>query len=122
MVQESRKHPLGAYAVVAIGAVIFFNIAAFGWPDFGWKTAKGVKTSNEVAVVASHVPWCVETALRDPDVSKLAELAGIKSDYSRTTFVNNSKWATLGGAGSSNRSLAELCAEKLKKVAKVETG
>ena len=119
------KLPIRAVFFAVIGTLLLWNAASFGWlgwPDFGFKTTGGVRVAVTQAVNVSHVPWCVETAQRDPDVGKLAELAGIKSDYSRITFVVNSGWAKLGGARRANRPLAELCAEELEEIEKVEAG
>lgn len=98
----------------AAGAVAI-SILGFTWG--GWVTASTAKgMANEHAraeVTMAMVPHCVAMSAEDPE--RMAKMTTIReaSGYNRRKAVEQSGWATLPGATSPDRHLAEACAEQL---------
>ncbi|KPN63320.1 hypothetical protein SAMN04488527_102118 [Aliiroseovarius crassostreae] len=99
----------GIYGAV-IGAV-FVGIAGFSWG--GWVTG-GTANDRAMAmsrddVIAAMVPVCLELARSDP--ARAGKLATIRSatTYKRRDALITAGWATMPGAASPNRDIAQAC-------------
>ena len=103
----------GIYGAV-IGAALV-SIVGFSWG--GWMTGGGAnKMASEMAqdeVVSAMVPICLDMARADPD--RIAQLATIRAatSYKRRDAVMATGWATMPGADSPSRELAQACMEGL---------
>lgn len=100
-------------AVLGAGAMI-----VLGFWGMGWKTAgaadEAARMRADAAVVGALLPYCVAKAEHDNDATKLAKLRAEDSDYSRIQLVADSGWATVLGASTPDRALAEACSNKLR--------
>ena len=103
----------GVYGAV-IGAVAVMVIG-FSWG--GWMTGGG---ADELAadrahaeVIAALVPVCLQISQDDPD--RIAKMATITeaTTYRRRDAVMEAGWATVPGAETPNRDLAQACIEVL---------
>jgi hypothetical protein len=98
---------LGAIAMIVLG---FWGM--------GWKTAgaadEAARMRADAAVVGALVPYCVAKAEQDGDATKLAKLRAEGSEYSRAQIVAEAGWATVLGASTPDRALAEACSTKLR--------
>jgi hypothetical protein len=97
---------IGALAMVAVG---FWGL--------GWTTAGNAdtmaKARADTAVVAALVPFCVAKAQIETASVNLAKFRAEEASYKRSQIVQDSGWATMPGATSSDYALASSCAEKL---------
>ena len=74
--------------------------------------AQGKQIAKE-AVLDNLVPICVEQYLQDPNkVEKFAELED-KAYYLKDDYVKGSGWATMPGAKSPVRGVADKCAKQI---------
>jgi len=89
--------------------VIFWT----GWVvTSGTAEAEGKKMAKE-AVLENLVPICVEQYLQDPNkVDKFKELKE-KAYYQRDDYVKENGWATMPGAKSFVRGVADKCAKQI---------
>ena len=103
----------GLYGAV-VGAVV---VGVVGFTLGGWVTGG---TSNDRAmamarddVVASMVPVCLDLARSDP--ARADKMATIRdaSTYRRRDALMEAGWATMPGAETPNRDIAQACLEKL---------
>ena len=98
----------------AIGAV-FVGIVGFTWG--GWVTGGTAQdramTMSHNDVVAAMVPVCLDIAQTDPD--RRAKIAAIQdaSKYQRRDALMKAGWATVPGAESPDRDIAEACLASL---------
>ena len=105
------------------GAVVgAIALAVIGFTQLGWVTANKAESmalkSADAAVVKALVPVCVARAQMDPQTAPLLqELAEKTSKWDRRSFVEKAGWAKMPGNETSNRSLADACAEALKQEA-----
>jgi len=108
--------PVKPLILGAVGGMILTMAVGFSWfgiPGPGWTTSKGAQAMANAAVVKRLVPICVAQAKSDADQEKLAALLKLTSKYRQAEHVRKAGWATLAGADSPNRSVAELCAQAL---------
>ena len=103
---------LGAF----VGAIA---LAVIGFTQLGWVSANTAESMAikraDAAVVKALVPVCIARAQLDPETGpKLQELGGVTSKWDRRSFVEKAGWATMPGDDTSNRDLAEACAQALK--------
>ncbi|MCH2348196.1 MAG: hypothetical protein MK299_12540, partial [Pseudomonadales bacterium] len=88
----------------------------------GWAVTSGAAAANaedmvKEAVVDPLAPICVDQYLRDPNkLERLAELKK-KSSYQRDDYVNGIGWATMPGAESPVRGVADACAKRIIELA-----
>ncbi len=88
----------------------------------GWAVTSGAAAANaedmvKEAVVENLAPICVDQYLRDPNkLERFAELKK-KSSYQRDDYVNEIGWATMPGAESPVRGVADDCARRIIKLA-----
>jgi hypothetical protein len=102
-----------------VGAIA---LAIVGFTSLGWVTANKAESmavkSADAAVVKALVPVCVARAQMDPETGPLLqELGGVTSKWDRRSFVEKAGWAVMPGEESSNRNLAEACAQALGELA-----
>ncbi len=103
----------GIYGAI-IGAVTV-SIAGFTWG--GWVTG-GSARDNAMAMshdnlVAAMVPICLDMAQTDPQrFAKLATIRAAKT-YKRRDALMEAGWATVPGAESPNRDIAQACLASL---------
>ena len=101
-----------------IGAIA---LAIVGFTQLGWVSADKAESMAqkyaEAAVVKALVPVCVARAQTDPETGPLLqELSGVTSKWDRRSFVEKAGWAKMPGDGTSNKNLAEACADALKQL------
>ncbi len=104
-------------AVVGAIALAIVGFTSLGW--VGANTAESMAvTRADAAVVKALVPVCVTRAQMDPETGPLLqELAGMTSKWDRRSFVEKAGWAKMPRDETSNRDLAEACADALKEEA-----
>jgi len=99
----------------AIGAIAI-SIIGFSWG--GWTTSgsadKMAKSMARDEVTSALVPVCLEISRLDPNrVAKLETIRSVKS-YARRDAVMKTGWATVPGADSPDRALAQACIDGLE--------
>ena len=103
---------------IVIGAIVMVIVMFWtGWVvTSGAAEAKGEEMAKE-AVVGNLAPICVEQSLQDPNkLERFAELKK-KSSYQRDDYVNEIGWATMPGAESPVRGVADACAKRIIELA-----
>ncbi len=105
------------------GAVVgAIALAIVGFTSLGWVTSNDAESMAlkyaDAAVVKALVPVCVARAQMDPETGPLLqELAGKTTKWDRRSFVEKAGWAKIPGDETSNRNLAEACAQALGELA-----
>ena len=103
-------------ALGAVGGAILMSI--IGFAGFGWHTAGGANTlaedRSEAAVTEALTPVCVAQAQSDPEFETKFAAINEESSYRQRSALADAGWATVPGASSSNRDLAEACLEALQ--------
>ena len=104
-------------AIVGAIALAIVGFTSLGW--VGANTAESMAVERaDAAVVEALVPVCVTRAKMDAETGPLLqELAGKTSKGDRRSFVEKAGWAKMPGDESSNRNLAEACAQALGELA-----
>lgn len=102
-----------------IGAIA---LAIVGFTQLGWVSANTAEsmalTRANAAVANALVPVCIARAQTDPQSGPLLqELGEVTSTRNRGSFVEKAGWANMPGDGTSNKSLADACAQALKELA-----
>jgi hypothetical protein len=103
---------------IVIGAIVV--VIVMFWT--GWVVTSGAAAANseemaKQAVVENLGPICVEQYLQDPNkLERFAELKK-KSSYQRDDYVNEIGWATMPGAESPVRGVADACAKRIMELA-----
>ena len=103
---------------IVIGAIAM--VIVMFWT--GWAVTSGAAAANseemaKEAVVENLGPICVEQYLQDPNkLERFAELKK-KSSYQRDDYVNEIGWATMPGAESPVRGVADACAKRIMELA-----
>ncbi len=103
----------GIYGAL-LGAA-FVGIVGFSWG--GWVTGGTARDSamalSQKDVVAAMVPVCLDMAETDPErVQKLATIRAATT-YKRRDALMEAGWATVPGAESPNRDIAQACLASL---------
>ena len=100
----------------ALAAIVLWSAIGFSWFGFGfgWTTQGGAEKMRVNAVTESLASICVAQARTgsNSEVS-LKEFAALSS-WKQREFVEKARWATMPGSDSAARSVAELCATKLR--------
>ena len=99
---------------VVIGAIALLIVIFWtGWVvTSSTAEVEGKKMAKE-AVLENLAPICVEQYLQDPNkVERFAELKE-KASYQRDDYLEEIGWATMPGAESSVRGLADKCAKQI---------
>lgn len=103
----------GLYGAV-VGAVVV-GVVGFSWG--GWVTGS---SADKMASAMAHetklsalVPVCLDIARTDTDRAEKLETIKAAATYRRRDAVMRAGWATVPGAESPDRDLAEACLEQL---------
>ena len=96
---------------IAIGAIALLIIVFWtGWVVKSSSAELQGKDMAKAAVIEALTPICVEQYLQDPNkVERLEELK-TKRSYLRGDYVEEIGWATMPGAESPVRGVADACA------------
>ena len=99
---------------VVIGAIALLIVIFWtGWVMTSSSAKEQGEQMAKEAVLENLVPICVEQYLQDPNkVERFAELKE-KSSYQRDDYVEEMGWATMPGAESSVRGIADKCAKQI---------
>ena len=108
MKKEVIKPLVGGIAIGAIALliVIFWT----GWVVTSSKAELQGKDMAKAAVIEALAPICVEQFAQDPNKAERLEALKEKSSYQRDDYVEEIGWATMPGAESSVRGVADACA------------
>ena len=108
MKKEVIKPLVGGIAIGAIALliVIFWT----GWVVTSNKAEVQGKDMAKAAVIEALVPICVEQFAQDPNKAERLEALKEKSSYQRDNYVEEVGWATMPGAESPVRGVADACA------------
>ncbi len=103
-------------AGACLGAIA---LAIVGFTQLGWVSANTAESMAikyaDAAVVKALVPVCIARAQSDPETgAMLQELGAVTSKWDRRAFVEKAGWAKMPGDDTSNRNLADACAQALK--------
>ena len=99
---------------IVVGAITLLIIIFWaGWVvTISTAEDRGKKLAKE-AVLEQLVPICVEQYLQDPNkVEKLEELKDV-AYYLKDDYVKENGWATMPGAKSPVRGVADKCAKQI---------
>ena len=112
MIKEMMKPPF-IWGVV-IGAIALLIVIFWtGWVMTSSSAKEQSEKMVKEAVLENLAPICVEQYLQDPNkVERFAELKE-KSSYQRDDYVDEKGWATMPGAESSVRGIADKCAKQI---------
>ena len=115
MKKEVIKPLVGGIAIGAIALliVIFWT----GWVMTSSKAELQGKDMAKAAVVEALAPICVEQYLQDPNKVERLEALKEKSSYQRDDYVAEIGWATMAGAESPVRGVADACAKRILELA-----
>ena len=108
MKKEVIKPLVGGIAIGAIALliVIFWT----GWVVTSSKAELQGKDMAKAAVIEALTPICVEQYLQDPNKAERLEALKEKRSYLRDDYVREIGWATMPGAESPVRGVADACA------------
>ena len=103
---------------IVIGAIVIVIVMFWtGWAVTSGAAAASAEDMVKEAVVENLAPICVDQYLRDPNkLERFAELKK-KSSYQRDDYVKEMGWATMPGAESTLRGVADACAKQIIKLA-----
>ena len=103
---------------VVIGAIVVLIVIFWtGWAvTSGAAEAKGKEMAKE-AVIENLTPICVEQYLQDPNKLERLEELKKKRPYEQDNYVNEIGWATMPGAESPVRGVADACAKRIIELA-----
>ena len=112
MLKEMIKPPY-LWGVVSGAIALLIVIFWTGWVVTSSTAEDEGKQMAKEALLENLVPICVEQYLQDPNkVERFAELKE-KSSYQRDDYVDEEGWATMPGAESSVRGIADKCAKQI---------
>ena len=99
---------------IAIGAIALLIVIFWtGWVVTSGKAeTQGEQMATE-AVIEALAPICVEQFAQDPNKAERLEALKEKSSYQRDDYVEEIGWATMPGAESSVRGVADACAKRI---------
>jgi len=99
---------------MVVGAIVLLIVIfSAGWVVTSGSAQAKAEEMVEKAVVDHLAPICVEQFLQDPNrEERLKELKG-KDFWTRGDYVKKSGWATMPGAESPARGVADECARRL---------
>ena len=111
MKKEVIKPLVGGIAIGAIALliVIFWT----GWVVTSNKAEVQGKDMAKAAVVEALAPICVEQFAQDPNKAERLEALKEKNSYQRDDYVREVGWATMAGAESPVRGVADACAKRI---------
>ena len=99
---------------IAIGAIALLIVVFWtGWVVTSTKAESQGEQMAAEAVVEALAPICVEQFAQDPNKTERLEALKEKSSYQRDDYVEEIGWATMPGAESSVRGVADACAKRI---------
>lgn len=111
----------GMLAWTAIGASVLTMALGFTWG--GWTTGGSASQMAREAATTAHVELastiCAENFAADPTARAQQEEMLALSSFRQRSFVEEKPWALMPGETSVNRSVANLCAQR---IAEMEPG
>ncbi len=93
--------------------VLLIVIFSAGWVVTSGSAQEKAEEMTEKAVVDQLAPICVTQFLKDPNREERLKELKDKSSWERGDYVKESGWATMPGAESPARGVADQCASLL---------
>ena len=95
---------------MVVGAIVLLIVIfSAGWVV----TGSSAEEMAEKAVIDQLAPICVEQFLKDPNREERLKALKEKSSWERGDYVKEIGWATMPGAESPARGVADECASRL---------
>jgi hypothetical protein len=116
MRKEMIKPFVGGVVVGAI--VLLIVIFATGWVVTSGSAQAKAEEMAEKAVIDHLAPICVAQFLQDPNKEERLKELKEKDSWMRGDYVKETGWATMPGAESPARGVADECARRLVELEK----
>jgi hypothetical protein len=101
------------WGIVVGVIVLLIVIFSAGWVVTSGSAQEKAEEMTEKAVVDQLAPICVTQFLKDPNKEERLKELKEKSYWARGDYVKESGWATMPGAESPARGVADECASLL---------
>jgi hypothetical protein len=101
------------WGIVVGVIVLLIVIFSAGWVVTSGSAQEKAEEMTEKAVVDQLAPICVTQFLKDPNKEERLKELKEKSYWARGDYVKESGWATMPGAESPARGVADQCASLL---------
>jgi hypothetical protein len=101
------------WGIVVGVIVLLIVIFSAGWVVTSGSAQEKAEEMTEKAVVDQLEPICVTQFLKDPNKEERLKELKEKSYWARGDYVKESGWATMPGAESPARGVADECASRL---------
>jgi hypothetical protein len=111
MRKEMIKPFVGGIVVGAIGLLIV--VFSTGWVVTSGSAQAKAEEMAEKAVIDHLAPICMAQFLQDPNREERLKELKEKSSWERGDYVEKTGWATMPGAQSPARGVADECARRL---------
>jgi len=99
---------------IVVGAIVLLIVIfSTGWVVTGSSSQDKAEEMTEKAVIDHLAPICVEQFLQDPNMEERFKQLKAKDSWMRGDYVKESGWATMPGAESPARGVADECARRL---------
>ena len=99
---------------VVVGAIVLLIVIfSAGWVVTSGSAQAKAEEMAEKAVVDHLAPICVEQFQQDPNREERLKELKEKSSWERGDYVKETGWATMPGAESPARGVADECARRL---------
>ena len=99
---------------IVVGAIVLLIVIFWaGWVVTSGSAQRKAEEMAEEAVIDHLAPICVEQFLQDPNREEQLKELKEKSSWERDSYVEKSGWATMPGAESPVRGVADECARQL---------
>jgi len=99
---------------IVVGAIVLLIVIfSTGWVVTSGSAQAKAEEMAEKAVIDQLAPICVEQFLQDPNREERLKELKEKSPWGRGEYVEKSGWATMPGAESPARGVADECARRL---------
>jgi len=110
-----RKEDVKAFVWgIVVGAIVLLIVIfSAGWVVTSGSAQEKAEEMTEKAVVDQLAPICVTQFLKDPNREERLKELKEKSYWARGDYVKESGWATMPGAESPARGVADQCASLL---------
>jgi hypothetical protein len=99
---------------IVVGAIVLLIVIfSTGWVVTGSSAQAKAEEMTEKAVIDQLAPICVEQFLQDPNMEERFEQLKAKDSWTRGDYLKEIGWATMPGAESPARGVADECARRL---------
>ena len=99
---------------IVVGAIVLLIVIfSTGWVVTSGSAQDKAEEMAEKAVIDQLAPICVEQFLKDPNMEERFEQLKAKDSWMRGDYVKEIGWATMPGAESPARGVADECARRL---------